>query len=310
MSALLDVKEKLGETHAAIARLEQAAAEGPESPALLASLRSLRKREQDLETTFLKLTHQRSLDVCSYRIIPENGDATLSAVTAAWSDFQRLFSIVYDSLAHGPKQTTKLSAEVIASTSFGFAYSFSGSVGLVLTLPNERLLVDQTNLDKAMETVFRMARTEATEDLREYARRLGLAPIRAMYSWASDHVEAALGADIEWRRELRVRASLFLQRPEIQRLQRTIAQTSEETEETITVTGELCGADVKTRMFHMEFAGGTEPMRGRMADTIGHQHTLELPRRYDAVVRKRTKVFYATEKEEVNYFLMSLTPAC
>jgi hypothetical protein len=49
MSASQEIRTQLNDTRAAIARLEQAVAERPESSSLKATLLSLQKRQRDLE---------------------------------------------------------------------------------------------------------------------------------------------------------------------------------------------------------------------------------------------------------------------
>ena len=85
-------------------------------------------------------------------------------------------------------------------------------------------------------------------------------------------------------------------------------QTDDETEEQITLTGKLIGADVKGCTFHMEFDEG-EGIRGRFKDAISHVHTVELPKEYKATMTKKEKVYFATGKVEVTYFLIRLDPA-
>ena len=78
-----------------------------------------------------------------------------------------------------------------------------------------------------------LAKARSTSDIREFAQRLGLASIRAMYKWASGHARAGLGVGIEWRRESTVRASLLAQQPELEKLYRMMEETSEEEKDRI-----------------------------------------------------------------------------
>src|SRR4051794_6029534 len=174
MSKLLETIERIQDTQAAIKRLEEAAAKHPDVPSVAASLRSLQKRQRVLETTFSSLADEQWLDVCSYKILPEKeeGSLKLPSLTSALGDFQTLFTLVYDAIKHGAKQHGRATAEAAAATTFSFGYSFTGSVGFVLTLPNERLLTDETDLDRAMSTVFEMAKAENSEQIASFAKEL------------------------------------------------------------------------------------------------------------------------------------------
>jgi hypothetical protein len=101
-------------------------------------------------------------------------------------------------------------------------------MGFALTIPNERLLMIENNLDETIYTIFELAKAGEPFQVLEFARRLGPAPIRAMYRWALTHDQFGLGVDIEWRRGRDVLAKLFIQRPELQNLHRIIAETSTE----------------------------------------------------------------------------------
>jgi hypothetical protein len=306
MDDLLETIEKLQDTQAAIRRAERAAAEYPDLPSVALSLRSLQERHQALESAFSSLADEQWFDICSYKVLPEkDGRVTLPSLTSSLGDFQALFTLVYDTIKNGPKQRGRASPEATAATTFAFGYSFTGSVGFVLTLPNERLLVDETDLDRAMHTVFEMARAESSDQIAVFAKELGAAPIRTMYKWATDHVRSGLSVDIDWRREEQVKSKLFIQVPELENLQHAIAATSDEVEETLTVTGLLVGAHVHTHSFHMELEDGSE-IRGKMAEGIGSEYTVELPRRYTAHILKTTQINYATEEDIVTYYLLSL----
>lgn len=307
MSKLLETIDKLHETQAAIKRLEETAADYPNLPSVAANLQSLQQRQQDLERLFEELTHEEYLDVLRYRIFSESDDerVSLPALTSALGDFQKLFTNVYSAIKQGAKQRSRVGAEIIAATTFEFGYSFTGSVGFVLALQNERLLTDETDLDRAMDVIFEMAKAQDPDDILEFAKDLGVAPIRDMYRWVSDHVESRLGADLEWRREHRSKVHLLAQVPELEVVQRAINQTSEEITEEFSALGELLGVDVSTQSFHMQLGEGLE-LRGRLGFEVDEDSPVAVPGYYQASFRKTTTISYATEEEKTVYFLLSL----
>lgn len=305
MTDLTAIQEELQDFNALIARHERTLAAQPGEKSLRANIQTLRRRRQVLEDDFLEAAARVEADVCSYRLIPGESRASISALSRALNGFQSFFSLVYDAIKTGPKQRARLSAEVMNDTALGYAYSFSGSVGFVMTLPNEQLLLGETYLDEAMRLVFLMAQATSPQEIAAFAKKLGPLPVRAMYRWASDHADCGLGADIEWRRREQVRSSLFVQEPQLDQLRKVIAETSDETEEELEVIGNLVGADVSRKTFHIETTGGGE-IRGIFADAISEEHTVILPKPYSAKIRKRTKIVYSTEEEQVSHFLLSL----
>jgi hypothetical protein len=307
MSALLEVTAKLQDTQAAISQLERAMAQQPPTPSVFATLSTLEKRRRDLETQFAQITAEQFLDVCSYRLFPESKEQerpTLAALTKTLYDFQALVTQVYAAIKREiPKPTGHVTAEEVAATQFGFAYTFSGSVGVVLTLPNERLLIGESELDRAIKTVFEMTKADTSAKVQEYARQLGAGPIRTLYKWVSDQVVSGLSSQIEWRRNQEVRTRVIAQWPELESLKQAIEATSEEENEPLTLTGYLVGADFKSRSFHMTFETGPD-IRGKMSENI---QEITWPRIYTAHLTKTTKIYYSADKPVEFYYLESLS---
>lgn len=304
---LIEIGEMLQETGAAIAKIEPSLREHPNRPSLLMTLRSLTKRREQLEGELLQTADRLGQDVCAYRIIPdESSRTTISAFSTALADFQNLFSVVYDSIKNGPKDRARLSAEVAEETAFGFAYTFAGSIGTVFTLANDRLLPGiKTNVDTAIDTIFRIARSTEVGEIASFAREIGKPPIRSTYTWAKDHVQYGLGASIEWRQGGELKNSLLAQRQELERLERTIASSSEEKTEEVVIYGTLEAADVRRHTFRI-FAQEGGDIRGRFDDAISDTHVVTIPTRYTATLSKTTKTLYSTETEETSYFLQRL----
>ena len=307
MTSLIDIHEKLLDTQAFISRLERRLTAYPDSELLLGNLRSAQKRHRTLERAFATEASKAEVDVCSYRLFTEKGVPSIAALSEALGEFQTLFSLVYDALKNGPKERSRLSQDIVNETSLGFGYAFSGSVGMVMTLPNERLLLGETRLDESMNLVFQMAKASSASEIAKFVAKIGRAPVKAIYDWAKAHADHELGADIEWRRQEQVRSQLFIQKPELENLRNVIDEMSEETEEEIEVVGDLVGADVRRRTFHIRPQAGSD-ISGRFAVAIDEEHTVELPRPYRARLRKTTKFIYSTEEEKVNYSLLALFP--
>jgi hypothetical protein len=153
--------------------------------------------------------------------------------------------------------------------------------------------------------VFSIAASKTSEEIATFAKKLGLPVVRRMYSWASTNAKSGYGADMRWMRNGQSRARFSATVEEFANLQNTIAQTSEETETTVTVKGILLGLDVSTRKFHMEVEGGAD-IRGEMSPRIGTQLTVKLGTHYSATVLVKKQVHFATEVEDETYLLLSL----
>ena len=143
--------------------------------------------------------------------------------------------------------------------------------------------------------------------MRIRADQLGPAPIRALYRWADAHTKAHFSAEIEWMGVHEKHPQILIQQPEFQRLKVAISATSGEHSQVIALRGSLTAANATKRTFQFRTERG-EVIRGKSGDVISSVRTVELPKRYKAVVRKTTKIQYSTDREEVLYALISLDP--
>ncbi|WP_321472137.1 hypothetical protein [uncultured Paludibaculum sp.] len=256
-----------------------------------------------LEQRFLEEASAQELDVCAYRVFMDESRPLVSGLAAILGDFQKLFSLTYASVhSKQPRERVRIGIEAATQTSFGFAYTYSGSVGFVLTLPNDQSTLFDTDLDEAMNVVFSMAKSPKPEQIVEYARQYGPGPVRALFNWASHHADHSMGADIEWRRVNEVRASLFIQPPELRELRDAIALTSDVRSTKVEVAGELVGIDVDRRTFHLRVE--KEDYIGLLSDDI--RHAVEVPKHYHAMVEERTITKYSTDEEKTTRILLSL----
>jgi hypothetical protein len=305
MPDLLDLQEKLQDTSAAIARIQRAIVANPNAPSLIGNLRSLQKRWDDLEEDFRQAAHHLELDVCHYRILFEDRP-TLAGLTSVWGDFQKMFSLVYDALKNGPKLRARLGPDILSETALGFAYSYPGSVGIVLTLNNERLLVGGSLLDEAIQRTLELVHAPDTQSLALLSKRLGAPPIVAAYEWADAQIRFGMTSDVEWRRQEQVRASLLIQKPELERFRNIASETSTEEKSESTVNVELVGADARTHAFHLRLEDDT-PIRGRCSpEVIDQAHSVELPASYRATLVKTTKIKFSTEEPDISWYLTRL----
>ena len=228
MTALIDIQEKLQDTQAFIARLEQRLIEYPHSDVLIDNLRSVQKRQRNLERDFAEEANKTGVEVCSYRLFTEEGMPSITALAKALDSFQTLISSVYDALKNGPKHRRRLSQETVKETSLRLGYVFSGSIGMVLTLPAPEPSHRESTglLDKSIDVFFHLAHATTTMEIAEIREQVGLPPIRALSKWASALTAHDLGAAIEWEGQHTIKNRLFIQTPELYHLSRISAEMS------------------------------------------------------------------------------------
>jgi hypothetical protein len=307
MSALLDIRDKLIETHAAVARMEAALSTNRDDEGLGLMLESLARRQQSLEAAFLETAYHDQVEVCSYRLIREQ-DASfpIAALGDTLKNFQTWLTTIFDAIRTGPKEKARPSVEVVQQSTLDFAYAFAGSLGFVFTIPNQRLLIGESELDQAVDVMFRMLHSQKQEDLAEFAHAYGVSTIRRMYDWANAHARYIVSADIKWRRKEDIRNEVLLQAPQAEYLCKLIDSTNDVEGEIITVTGQLVGGDTVTNAFHMRFPDSPD-IKGRLSKRFSYSGDLVLDRNYTAKLLMTKIVYYATDSEDVTFELLELS---
>jgi hypothetical protein len=303
MSRLAILQADLRDVSAAIMRAERTVARFPDVPSVVATLRSIQKRKDALEVQFAAAADELGLDTCSYRIEYEDKrQATIASVTASLNSFQKIFTNVYDAVVNGPKKRAKASAETIEATAFGFAYTFPGSIGFMMTLANERLLVDKTPLDMAMSRTFELIQARRPDEIESMTEAVGLPAIRSAYQWAFENAKAGFGADIAWQRVLDKKIEVRVQPQEVAELAQAMGAAI--AKEQVTYNGDLVQVDMTDYTFEMMVDG--KKIKGTFDKAISVARPAQLPKSYVATMTVSAKIVVNEGEEGVSYFLLRL----
>ncbi|HLF71493.1 MAG TPA: hypothetical protein VI759_05010 [Dehalococcoidia bacterium] len=308
MPSLGELSKMLQDATSTLSEVERALAADPTSESLRLMVRSMRTSQQELEATFLSEVDSLGIDVCSYRFFsPISEQLNIGSLGRALDSFQTLISNVFAAVrTRAPRGSSNLSADAIAESSLQFGYTFAGSVGFVLTVPNERRLFGDSALDEAINTVFDMAKAETPSDVAAFAERLGSPSVRALYRWARTHSLSGIGADLEWRRQDNIRGALFMQLPDLDHLTSTIEATSDATTLEVPLSGMLVGLQQERRTFDMAFEDGSH-IHGTIGDelmsSISLDNPLAIPARYFVRLTKTTRTRYSMDEDEESWVL-------
>lgn len=306
MSLLLEIQKQIEKASERILRLERSLRDNPGLPSIAANLDSAARLKVKLERQFSEVAARAGYDICRYRAFDDDDQPIVAGAFRAISDFQRILSVVYSALKHGRKERATVSDEVSRETGLGFAYAFAGSIGVVMTVRNEKTLLESTLMDESMETVFSLAKAKTSKDVLSFANELGPGPINALYEWADDNATNGLSAEIDWRKGDAIKKSIVVQRQELSQLRKTINETSSEESETFKAVGVLTMADVSKNKFKFKREGMPE-LRGTVEEgVIDEAHRAALPKTYEATIRKTTRVKFSTYSIETHYHLLRL----
>jgi hypothetical protein len=304
MSLLADLQDDLQAASAAVAHAERTATLYPDVPSVLATLRTIEAHRRSLEEQFAAAANDLGLDICSYRIeFDDRRRATIASLTAALGTFQKVFTSVFDALTNGAKQRARtVSDYVLDATSFGFGYTFPGSVGFMMTLANERILMGPTKLDDAMKATLALISVRDPERVQAMTEDVGLVSVRLAHQWALENSKGHLGADISWQRQEEVKLRLRLQPQEIIEVAGSIGAAI--AQEQVQVIGELLHVNVFEHTFEMIAEG--KRISGTFSRAISESNPAKLPKQYLATLTINTKVALVDGEEQVSYFLVSL----
>ena len=285
MSALVEIQKRIESTGALIAQYESAIARDPASapPSLYANIRALEKLVRRLDAEFLSVTQEMGMEVYRYRLLNES-PPTLAGVADAWAKFQALFGSVYTAIKkQGGKKGRK--APEVQIPEFGYGYTFSSSIGVVMTLPGEATnLIGDSPLIDASDTVFDLIEAKRVNII---ARELGPAPIRALHELIEVHSRNRFGLGLEWRYRGEVKRHVEVEYGELADLSTTIADTV--TTSTTTISGDLFEVNTEEKTFKIRADDGTV-IEGTYEDAIGPEHEASLPARYTATILRTTKI--------------------
>lgn len=162
--------------------------------------------------------------------------------------------------------------------------------------------------DSTMQTLFEMARVQTSEAMKEYSDTLGVAPVKALYTWADELAKANFGVDLIWMGAQNADLRLLVQRSELISLRETISSMSEEQHMDFKVPGTLIAANVLKKTFGFQYMEGDQyyVINGRFIDAIDATHAATVPASYSAHVRRTTRTKYSTSEDKTEYTLLKL----
>ena len=309
MSNLNQITEKVMESDAAIMRIKNLISLYPERTALLLSLKSHERFDEKIKKEYADAAKMSRIDICKFRLFfAEGATPKIPSLANALLYFQTLYSLVVDALvSNKPKTRSQISAESLEKSTFEFGYSFSGSIGFAMSLPNDRLLNGESFLDRAIATTFDLLKANRSDQIAALSKRLGSAVIKEAYRWAETLSVSGIGAEISWCRDEEIINSVNILPAELRDLQKAILEFSDNSIEDITLICRLIGSDLREdgiRTFHLTFADDGEVLdiRGKMADANG---IVKLPTDCSAKLEVTTHIDYATDTETKEYRLLS-----
>jgi hypothetical protein len=289
------------------AQLEAAFARDPSDRGLRLSLRTAVRLAERAEQELYEVAATEQVDVVRYRLVRHISDTyAVHGVSRSLELFQESVSYIYEAIIGQPRIRAGLSREAKKDSELQFAYSYAGSLGIVLLAPSSRGLFT-TKFDEVVGTINHVFEINDHFELRDAAKKIGPAAVRKLFEWSSTNFSEGYDLDLRWTNCNSVESGRYLAAKEFGALADLISLTSDVKEKTFVSVGLLVGFDSVFKTFHFVEPDG-ESYKGHIANEFPNQHDWTVNRRYTAVLTSEVTTRFSTGEETTKYRLASLKP--
>ena len=295
MSDYAYVADRAKRANASIAALERALLSNPDNQAAKINLAAMRKLARQSEAELEDLASKNAVEICRYRLVPMHSDEYgLGPIAKSLFEYQQMFSQIYDSFNNGIKSNKGVGAESKQKSMLEFAYTFSGSLGVVLLARSERDFF-AGNLDASIEMLYNIININNAESVREIASQRGTAVIKTVNDWCKANIEGGFSTDVKWKRSdgrylgQMVNVSRFSDIAEI------INSAADEQVEHVKVRGMMVAGNISSGSFQISVPGG-ETYSGSFHTELNRPSIISLGVLYDAVIEINDTYYYATDR--------------
>ena len=221
-----------------------------------------------------------------------------------------MFTQIYDALKNGPKLVARFGREAQDESTLELAYTYSGSLGVVLFSQSDRDLLTG-KLDSSIDALYEVVDVDSRQMVRQVASRLGNAVVKRVYDWSDANIKGHFAADVRWNRSDGRQLGEVIERDRMQEIIHVIDATSDAKTREFEAIGVLLGGNLQSRSFHFLVPNGegAGAYRGHIDAVFDRSNDMTLGKFYRARIHETEKFHFATEKVEHEYKLLSLERA-
>lgn len=310
MSDIQMLFEQLNGLEATIAQASRANEGEPLSPSAKLTISSLERRRDELKEMVAELAAERLVDVCDYRLLPKQLQRypvkEIGQSLVRWQDaVTSFFASVRDNKA---RSRAVYSDETEQAATLNFGYAYQGSLGVVMYIPNDQLLLTETDLDVAVGAIMELVDTEGVAEVRRIADRFGKAAVQSFYAWSKTHTDSDTSAKIKWQRGNDVKLERLVQPQDLSRVQAIIKVADKREESSDAYEGVLVALNVKGQgSFKMAFPDpDMRDISGKFDERFDWQQPHHVPGKYRATLKKIVFTSLWSPDERVEWELMDL----
>ena len=306
MSNYSHIIEQAKKSFSSVARLESLLEREPFNAAVQTNLIGMRRKALADKVAMESLAASSRVEVCDYRIIcDDEGDYGLGRVSACLLTYQQLFTQIYDAIKNGPKGKATFGKDAEHESSLEFAFTYSGSLGVVLMAQSEMDFFDGS-LDKPIDALYQIMDISDVDRVKEIAQTLGRAVVKRIHDWSKANVDGGYSADIRWKKSDGKNLGQVVDRGTLKNIVDFIESTADTKTSTIQIIGMLVGGDLQNRSFHITVSGG-ESYKGHLDKEALLSTEMTLGQIYDATIEISETYHFATEITKTAFKLTRLT---
>lgn len=306
MSDYAYVADRAKKAFASVSKIEAALQRAPDDVALQINLRSMKRVADRALDELEKLAALNFIEVCKYRMVPvPNAGYDLGRVSKALLEYQNLFSQLYDSFRNGPKSKAVIGREARLESSLEFAYSYSGSLGVVLLTKSDRDFLTGS-LDDAIESIYQIIEINDIDAVRDIATARGRAVVKRVYDWSNSLAEGGFSVDIQWRRSDGKLLSEMVDRNRLEKIAGFIIEAADTQIDDVLVEGILVGANRETGAFQISVPDG-ETYKGHFDESFVVPDEMTVGGFYRSTIRVSDKYYYASDTHQMSNSLINLS---
>jgi hypothetical protein len=308
MSSVDPILQDLQDTDQTLHRLEGDGARRRDDDVTRINREAIARRRRHLERRLEVALKFAQTDLLEYRIQQgQRQSCSIRALATSVLLLQDIVTAAFDAVSDAPKLRYAPSFTNSDRSSLECSVLSTGPVAVVsLSIPNDKLLGMESDLDIAFDVVFRLLEVQTARDLRDIARRVGIAPIARVHAWAANSAKLGLATSLTWTKAILPRRTVEVPSRRAELLENLIGFTQDEFVDDVTTSCRLVGIDEAAYRFRLVAPDGSE-IAGRLADEFARGRKWTINGWYVAALTRHREINYATGEETVQSTLTDLT---
>ncbi len=299
------VAERARQAFASLARSERALDRNPQSASAQINYASRRKAADQAQAELLSLAEINRIEICDYRLMPRQSHGfALHRVASSYLNYQNLFSQIHDFFQNGRKTNAYISTQAAIESSLEIAYTYSGSLGVVLLAENDPSFFSG-KLDRSVDALFDVVNTRDSSGVKHISHEFGAGVVKRLNDWSSGNVMGGFDLDINWKKSNGNHVGGVLEVEDFRKIVDLVSYTSEESSSPIDAFGMLVGINLKAGSFHISIPNGPD-YRGSLGRYFSREASVEVGVTYMAKITETETLHFATGAVDKKFVLESL----